>query len=209
MSEGRRGTDTRARMLEVAGRQFAAKGYEGAHLESIAREVGVRKTALYYYFENKEDLYVSVLEDMLIEFERTLSKAWDAKRPKIDSLRRGAEALNDVLADNPTFAQILIRICVDRIPIDPARIRPYLDRFIQTSVGFFESGVQEGVFRPLSGAHVLQSALGTAIFHYAGGAFSASLLGVEDVHDPQAVEERRRQVVDLMLHGVLAPEDGD
>ena len=45
-----RSADTREKMLEVAEARFARRGYDGAHLERIAREVGVRKTALYYYF---------------------------------------------------------------------------------------------------------------------------------------------------------------
>ena len=68
-----RSADTREKMLEVAETRFAQKGYDGAHLESIARDVGVRKTALYYYFESKEALYVAVLERMLTEFDRTVS----------------------------------------------------------------------------------------------------------------------------------------
>ena len=204
MSESGRGRDTRAKMLEVAGRQFAAKGYEGAHLESIATEVGVRKTALYYYFENKEALYVAVLEQMLAEFERALIASWDESRPKAESLRAGAAALNDVLAAHPTFAQILIRIFVDRVPIDETRVRPYLERLLAGAVRFFDEGVAEGAFRPLSGVHILQSALGMAIFHYAGGEFSAQLTGVESIHSDKSSIERREQFVEVLLRGVLA-----
>jgi AcrR family transcriptional regulator len=42
--------DTRTKILEVAESEFAAEGYAGAHLQKIAEQVGVRKTALYYYF---------------------------------------------------------------------------------------------------------------------------------------------------------------
>lgn len=204
MSETSRGRDTRERMLEVAERQFAAKGYEGAHLESIAREVGVRKTALYYYFENKEALYVAVLEHMLAEFEQALGRSWNDELSRADALASGADALNDVLAANPTFAQILVRIFVDRIPIDSTRVRPYLERFIAGALRFFEEGVEEGVFRQLSPVHVFQSALGMAIFHYAGGEFSARLLGVEDIHGEEAARRRRDEARELLLHGVLA-----
>jgi len=204
VSDPGRGRDTRAKMLEVAGRQFAAKGYEGAHLESIATEVGVRKTALYYYFENKEALYVAVLEEMLAEFERSLGSSWDEKRSKAESLRAGAAALNDVLAAHPTFAQILIRIFVDRVPIDSTRVRPYLERLIAGTVQFYEDGAAEGAFRPLSGAHVFQSILGAAIFHYAGGEFSARLLDVESIYSEKSTAERRDQFVEILLRGVLA-----
>ena len=167
----------------------------------------MRKTALYYYFENKEALYVAVLEEMLAEFEQALGQSWDASRSKPESLRAGAAALNDVLAAHPTFAQILVRIFVDRVPIDATRVRPYLERLIAGAVGFFDEGAREGAFRPLAGTHVFQSALGMAIFHYAGGEFSARLLGVESIHSDKSATERREQFVEMLLHGVLA--DGD
>ena len=204
MTETARGRDTRAKMLEVAGRHFAAKGYQGAHLEHIAREVGVRKTALYYYFESKEVLYHSVLEEMLADFERVLAASWDDTLSRAESLRVGASALNDVLAANPTFAQILVRIFVDRDPIDAARLRPYLERLIAGGLRFFDEGVAEGVFRPLSGAHVFMSALGMATFYYASGDVSARVLGVDSIHSDRSAAERREQFVEMLLRGVLA-----
>ena len=84
MPRPQRSVDTRERVLEVAETRFAQKGYDGAHLESIATEVGVRKTALYYYFDSKELLYVAVLERMLLEFERTIAGVLDRDLPYVE-----------------------------------------------------------------------------------------------------------------------------
>ena len=61
--------DTRSLILQVAETQFGAKGYSGTHLQSIAAEVGVQKTALYYYFPSKSALYTAVIQSMLEAFE--------------------------------------------------------------------------------------------------------------------------------------------
>ncbi|OWU86640.1 hypothetical protein ATO6_07640 [Oceanicola sp. 22II-s10i] len=42
--------------LRVAARIFNEKGYHATSLDEIADEIGVTKTALYYYFKNKEQL---------------------------------------------------------------------------------------------------------------------------------------------------------
>ncbi len=55
--------DRRRRLLAVAAQEFASKGYENASLGWIAEEAGFSKPALYYYFEDKADLYATVVRE--------------------------------------------------------------------------------------------------------------------------------------------------
>jgi TetR/AcrR family transcriptional regulator, cholesterol catabolism regulator len=43
-------------ILDAAAREFEAAGYEATTMDAIAARVGVTKPAIYYYFEDKEDL---------------------------------------------------------------------------------------------------------------------------------------------------------
>jgi Bacterial regulatory proteins, tetR family len=54
---------TRARILEAAKAEFAAYGLGGARVDRIAAVALANKRMLYYYFGNKDDLFVAVLED--------------------------------------------------------------------------------------------------------------------------------------------------
>ncbi len=203
MPRSSRSVDTREKMLEVAETRFAVKGYDGAHLESIASEVGVRKTAIYYYFESKEALYIDVLERMLLEFDRRVAAAIEADRPAVDRVVGLSDAINDLLAERPNYSQILIRIFVDRVPVDYTRLAPILERVIGGVLRFHHSGVREGVFRKLSSRHFFTSVLGMAVFHYAGGAFTAAVMGVDDIFTRSAVSWRRKEVKRLLLPAVL------
>lgn len=53
---------TRQRIIEAATRIFAAKSFSGARVDEIVREADVSKNLIYHYFENKEDLFIKVLE---------------------------------------------------------------------------------------------------------------------------------------------------
>src|ERR1700739_81418 len=57
-----RSSETRARILDAALREFSSLGLAGARTEQIAAAAGVNKALLYYYFENKEKLYLAALE---------------------------------------------------------------------------------------------------------------------------------------------------
>ncbi len=54
--------DARAVLLEAATALFAQKGYAGTSVREIVERAGVTKPVLYYYFENKEGLFRSILE---------------------------------------------------------------------------------------------------------------------------------------------------
>lgn len=53
--------DRRESLLEAAGDEFAARGYEAASLNRIIEVAGISKGALYYYFDDKADLFSTVL----------------------------------------------------------------------------------------------------------------------------------------------------
>ena len=60
--DGARGRSeaTRQRLLEAAGRVFAAKGYEGASVSDIAAAAGFTKGAFYASFSSKEEVFLEV-----------------------------------------------------------------------------------------------------------------------------------------------------
>ncbi len=52
-------------ILEAATKEFAEEGAEHASLNKILAEAGVSKGAAYYYFDDKEDLFLTVLARMV------------------------------------------------------------------------------------------------------------------------------------------------
>jgi AcrR family transcriptional regulator len=55
----------RAAILDIASVEFAEHGYEAASYNRIIERSGLSKGAIYYYFDDKEDLYATVLRDAL------------------------------------------------------------------------------------------------------------------------------------------------
>ena len=93
----RRG-DTRRRIQDVALRLFAEQGYEKTSLREIAEHLDVTKAALYYHFKTKEDILVSVSEDLARPIDELI--AWGESQPrtlatKQELLRRYSDVLWD------------------------------------------------------------------------------------------------------------------
>ena len=51
------------KILDVSKHEFATHGYEGASYNKIINKIGISKGSMYYYFENKEDLFVTCFLD--------------------------------------------------------------------------------------------------------------------------------------------------
>ncbi|MDN3058584.1 MULTISPECIES: TetR/AcrR family transcriptional regulator [Streptomyces] len=95
-STPRRG-DTRQRIQDVALELFAAQGYEKTSLREIAEHLEVTKAALYYHFKTKEDIVLSLFQDLGRPLDELI--AWGEEQPrtletKLELLRRYSEALD-------------------------------------------------------------------------------------------------------------------
>lgn len=55
----------RAAILSSAAQEFAEHGFEGASYNRIIERSGLSKGAMYYYFDDKQDLFVTTLSDAL------------------------------------------------------------------------------------------------------------------------------------------------
>lgn len=56
-------SDTRKTILQAALGEFAAQGFDGARMESIATASGIRKSLIYYYFKGKEEILTILMDD--------------------------------------------------------------------------------------------------------------------------------------------------
>jgi AcrR family transcriptional regulator len=207
VSDEPRSLDTRNKILEVAEGEFAREGYAGAHLQRIAEQVEVQKTALYYYFPSKAALYTAVLVRMLEAFEAAVRAATDRPGTPSERLERLLGVLNDLLAERRNYSQILIRVFVDRAELVDEMISPPIQSVIGRILRFHQEGVETGAFRRMSSRHFFQSLLGAAVFHYAARNFSAAVLGVDDIFTHNAVNWRREELHKILAQGVLLPAE--
>jgi len=56
--------DTKTKILKESKSLFSELGYKGASVRKIAAKVGIRESALYNHFKNKEEIFLSVAKDI-------------------------------------------------------------------------------------------------------------------------------------------------
>ncbi|MFI0355794.1 TetR family transcriptional regulator [Actinomadura sp. 9N407] len=86
---------TRAEILDVAQREFARHGYAGARVDEMAALMRTTKRMIYYYFGNKEKLYIAVLEKVYSEV-RAVEATIDVRHlAPVEAIRTLAELTFD------------------------------------------------------------------------------------------------------------------
>lgn len=76
--------DTKNRLMQVAANEFATKGFQDSSLRRICNDAGVTTGALYFFFQNKDDLFKELIlsianpiEDFMINHFKTESNFWE------------------------------------------------------------------------------------------------------------------------------------
>lgn len=154
------GPSTRERILASAVDLFGARGVDSVSLDEIARDVGVRKQTVLYWFASKDVLVDAVLEDVAAELfvviDAAVRAAPDDPLERIDAVVR---AVFRPAVRRPALLGIvreMSRLDVAHAERLRTRIQPLIDR----AVAYLGLEMQAGRLRP--GDPGLIAALGYA-----------------------------------------------
>lgn len=136
--------DKREAILEVAGRLFFAQGYAHTGVEQIARELGVTKPFIYYYFGSKQDIFETLTQRPMKACFSAMDFAPDDTRPAHVKLQQGLErVIGAVLAHYPVAFLAYLEPQVLR-PAYLAAQRKLARHFYACLAELLEQGRREG-----------------------------------------------------------------
>jgi len=141
---------TRANIIEVASQEFALNGLSGARIDEIAAKTRSSKRMIYYYFGDKEGLYLSALEAAYATVREGEAELDIAGLSPVDGMRRLVEFTFDHHHQHENFIRMVM--------IENIHHGQYLERSgvvrelnvtaIARIKELYERGVSEGHFRP-------------------------------------------------------------
>ena len=99
---------TKAKIIAVARRLFATRGYAGTSTEAVLEESQVSRGALYHHFENKEALFAAVMEAVEADITATTAKARGSVTDPVEGLRRAFNAFLDLACETEVRQIVLM-----------------------------------------------------------------------------------------------------
>lgn len=98
--------DRREEILTAAQHAFLKYGIEKITLEDIARECGIQKTALYYYFKSKDEILAEMILMKIKEFQVQIRKAVDEATYVKEKLRTYMKMKINIMRENMPFMRL-------------------------------------------------------------------------------------------------------
>ena len=191
---------TRSRILEAATKEFARFGLGGARVDRIAMRAAANKRMLYYYFGDKEGLFLAVLEHTYAGIRAAEQKLRLLDAPPVEAIARLVEFTWRYYLQHPEFLTLLNSENLHR-----ARhlrrskdIRAMNSPLIATLGEILHRGAAQGVFR--TGVDPLQlyvSIAGLAYFFLSNN-HTLSQVFDRDLASSPAREERLAHMTALV-----------
>lgn len=141
----------RERLLREALLLFNAKGFAATSVREIVAAAGVSKPTLYYYFTNKEGIYLELMNSTLAHFQAAVEQLVVPQGTARQRLLRFATGVFDLFHE-----QIAVVRLIYAIFFGPPQGAPYFrhqefyDLMLRVVAGLVGEGVAGREFRPVS-----------------------------------------------------------
>ncbi len=197
---------TRESILRAAIKVFARHGFDGGSVEKISKAAKSVDRMIYYYFGNKEGLFVAVLEEIYRRFnEAEAALALDSGDP-VESLRAMIRFVVGYYRSHPEFVSLLNSENLHRGKHigRSRRTSEYSSPAVGTTERVLRSGIEQGLFRPEVSARDLYLLIAAAGYFHQSNRFTLSAFLGEDLEAPAALEHWEHFVTDMVLRGIAA-----
>ena len=195
---------TKANILAAATEEFARYGLGGARVDRIAERAGANKRMLYYYFGDKEGLFLAALEERYAHIrnaERTLKL--EHLEPR-EAVRRLVDFTWRYFLEHPEFLTLLNseNLHKGRHVRGSRRVRELHSPLVQTLRTVLRRGEEEGLFRGGVDPVQLYISIAGEGYFYLSNRYTLSRIFDRDLMAPRALAGRARHISDMILNAL-------
>jgi TetR/AcrR family transcriptional regulator, cholesterol catabolism regulator len=140
--------DKKNKILQAAAILFNDKSYSTTSMQEIADYVGIKKSSLYHYFRNKDELLYEIINSLTDKGIRELSKILKLDIPHTDKVRLAfLEHFSSYESSYPSYG-VLLHEQINLLPHEKAKkIEDKFKQYIGLWRKLIEAGVKKKTFR--------------------------------------------------------------
>lgn len=190
----------RSAILKAALGTFSRYGLHGASIDQIATEADVSKTNLFYYFKNKEELYVCVLQQLLQLWLQPLSAFTEDQDP-IEALSEYIRVKLEFSRDHPAESRLFCLEIIQGAPLMLSELQQPLHDLVEAKIGVIQAWIDQGKLAPVD-PYTLIFSLWATTQHYADFRTQVEAVAGKTLDDPDFFAETLTSLKALILGGL-------
>jgi len=144
----KRKNDKHQRIIEAATRIFARKGFFQAKVSDIAREAGVADGTIYLYFDNKDDILISLFEEQMKAVLDNMISALSKEADPVKKLHQFALTHLSLIEENKNVAEIIQVELRQSSRFMKEYKNERFAQYLDLIADIIREGQQKGVFAP-------------------------------------------------------------
>lgn len=125
-------------ILDAAEKVFSKSGFENAKMMEVAKEVGVSKGTIYFYFDSKENLYMAItyraFQGLIDLYNEVIMQNKD--KSGLDSVMAGLRSYLEFCEENPLYSEVMLHYLAFVQSTDSGTIDDKLSAAMKDSIYF-------------------------------------------------------------------------
>ncbi|MFC3041728.1 TetR/AcrR family transcriptional regulator [Virgibacillus xinjiangensis] len=140
--------EKKTRILNAAMKEFADKKFDHASTNEIVRNAGIGKGMLFYYFNNKQDLFYYLIGYSLdVMAEQFLSQIDTSETDFVERMKQIAEVKLRYFRTHPDINHFIASVYLDDQFILPVELRRRLEKLKRKGHEIMYENIDKGLFR--------------------------------------------------------------
>jgi len=188
----------RRSILDAALRLFSARGYSGTSMQEIAQASEFSIGTLYNFFETKESLYLTIVEEKFLQAKERIAAEIDGAGDCMQKISKAVGALLAFMEENRDFFHLFLGV---RSVPEPAvhggiheQVRKCYQEHVRSFQELMEEGLRDGLFRDFSSLELALSLIGNC-----NATIHDWLIGPGDT----SLADLHERILDLFFRGAL------
>jgi TetR/AcrR family transcriptional regulator len=190
----------RTAILEAALEIFSRFGLHGTSLDQVASMADVSKTNLLYYFSSKEELYVSVLRQLLEVWLLPL-RGFSVDQDPVQAISEYIRVKLELSRDHPAESRLFCLEIIQGAPLLLSELEQPLRDIVEAKVAVVRAWIDAGKLAPVEPHHLIFSLWATTQ-HYADFRAQIDAVTGKTLDDPLFFKEVLENLQSLILNGI-------
>jgi AcrR family transcriptional regulator len=193
-------------ILNAAMKVFTRRGYAAARTEEIAKEAGINRALLHYYYRDKQTMFNLIFETRFKEFFKGLFVIFEADSLSLfEKIKRMVEHEINTLMAHPDLARFIITEIAQQpeLLLEYGRklgINPRL--FIGTFEEQVSKEVKAGTIRPIEGKQLIMNIMSLCIYPFVAMPIIKTMMQVDESTFHAMMEQRKKEVYEFIINSI-------